>query len=259
MEPTDQPSSQPPVPVGPPVGTGGAVCYRHPARPTRLSCSSCGRPICVDCTNQASVGQKCPECAAPTGRNRVIRARDVSPSGMLDNAPVVTTILAITVGIAFLAMVAPAFWRGELFPLLADSTARVAQGDWWRTVSAALLHDTGLLHVGFNMWALAVFGPTIDRRAGSVPFLVMYLASAAAGGLLCQIVRDGDVAIGASGAIFGLFGAHLAAAFLARNTTAGRAGLRQLRGRSEAEAAVATGDDCRLAGHRWERCKRGPC
>ena len=53
------------------------TCYRHPDRETRLACSRCERPICVECMHTGSVGQKCPECAAPTGRSRVITARDL--------------------------------------------------------------------------------------------------------------------------------------------------------------------------------------
>lgn len=224
-------NAQPPADrTDPPVATPGAapaVCYRHPARPTRLGCSACGRPICVDCANPAAVGQKCDECARPVGRNRVIRANEIRGEGMLSGAPVVATILGITVAIAALNLLMPSLWREIAIPLI-DDVRLVAQGQWYRTITAALLHSPGLLHVGFNMWALAVFGPQIERRAGRVPFLVLYLATAAAGGAAFQATQDVGSAVGASGAIFGLFGVHLTAAYLARNTLAGRAGLRQL-------------------------------
>ena len=38
------------------------TCYRHPSRPTYVSCSRCARPICPDCMTAAAVGQQCPEC-----------------------------------------------------------------------------------------------------------------------------------------------------------------------------------------------------
>lgn len=38
-------------------------CYRHPDRETRVSCATCGRPICTECMRQTEVGIKCPEDA----------------------------------------------------------------------------------------------------------------------------------------------------------------------------------------------------
>jgi len=48
---------------------------------------------------------------------------------------------------------------GALFP------AAVADGQWWRLVTAAFLHS-GLSHVVFNMWALYAFGPQLEREGG---------------------------------------------------------------------------------------------
>ncbi|WP_370328210.1 rhomboid family intramembrane serine protease [Euzebya sp.] len=204
------------------------TCYRHDDRPTRLACSSCGRPICVDCTRQAAVGQKCPECAAPTGRSRVVNAAQIRGRSGLDGAPVVRAILYVTAAIGVLGFLAPAAWQPVAEPL-AHGVAAVEDGQVWRMVSAALVHDPrSFFHVLFNMWALFVFGPDLERRFGSVPFLLFYTASAAAGGLAFQLTNDGGTAIGASGAIFGLFGAYVTSAFLSRHTPAGRAGLNQL-------------------------------
>ena len=204
------------------------ACYRHPGRPTRLSCSSCGRPTCVDCTVPAAVGQKCPECAAPTGRSRVITSREVQSRSSLSGAPVVATLMGVSIVLAALSYIAFPLWV-DLYNVLNHDVARVAQGEWWRLLTSAVLHEPqSIFHIAFNMWALLLFGPAIEKRAGSVPFALLYLASAAGGGLLFQLARDGGVAVGASGAIFGLFGLHVAAAFLARDTVAGRASLRQL-------------------------------
>lgn len=221
----------PPQPPQDPSG-GASVpstvtCYRHPDRPTRLSCSSCGKPICVDCTNPAAVGQKCPECAKPTGRNKIITSSQIRGRTALDGTPATKGILAVTVVIGILGFVAPQIWS-PLAVRLIDNTQLVAAGQVWRTVTAALLHEPGsLFHIGFNMWALYVFGPGLERRFGSIPFLLFYLATAASGGLFFQVLSLGS-ALGASGAIFGLFGAHVAAAFLTRTTAVGRANLNQL-------------------------------
>lgn len=182
----------------------------------------------MDCTRQAAVGQKCPECAAPSGRNKVVTASQIRSRGSLDGAPVTKTILAVTVAIGALAFVAPQVWS-VLSNALIDNVGRVDQGEVYRTVSAALLHSPrSLFHIGFNMYALYIFGPELERRYGSVPFVLFYVASAAAGGAAFQLANDAGSALGASGAIFGLFGAWVTAAFLSRHTAAGRAGLSQL-------------------------------
>ena len=76
-----------------------------------------------------------------------------------------------------------------------------------------LLHG-GFLHLAFNMYALYLAGPIVERWYGSIRFLVIYLACAAAGSV-ASFVFGGDVpSVGASGAIFGLFGMLLAASRL---------------------------------------------
>lgn len=217
----------PPPPPPPPPSAPLATCYRHDDRPTRLSCSSCGRPICIDCTRQAAVGQKCPECAAPQGRNRVITASEVrARTEGLGGAPVIRAIMYVTVAIGVLGIVGgPAY--APVFLALVHDIAAVDAGQVHRAVTAALLHG-GVLHLAFNMYALFAFGPELERRFGSAPFALLYLATAAAGGLAFQISASGGRAVGASGAIFGLFGAYLMLAFLARTTAGGQAMLRQL-------------------------------
>jgi hypothetical protein len=56
-------------------------CYRHPDRETGLSCSECGRPICVDCMTVAPVGIRCPEHAGTRPRAVVAASRPASVAG----------------------------------------------------------------------------------------------------------------------------------------------------------------------------------
>ncbi|CAN5359984.1 rhomboid family intramembrane serine protease [soil metagenome] len=214
---------------GIPASVPTTTCYRHHDRPTRLSCSACSRPICVDCTNQASVGQKCPECAAPVGRNRIITAAEVrARTTGLGGAPVTRVLLYTSVAIGILGLVAPAVWAPIATELI-HSVQAVSGGEIYRAVTAALLHSPqSPFHLLFNMWALYVFGPELERRFGSLPFFAFYVAAAAAGGLAFQLSREVGSALGASGAIFGLFGAYVTSAYLSRHTAAGRAGLNQL-------------------------------
>jgi membrane associated rhomboid family serine protease len=116
----------------------------------------------------------------------------------------------------------------ELILRFAQINALVAAGEWWRIVTVVLLHGTWT-HLLFNMWALWVLGPQIERGVGTWPFVSLYLASAAVGGaFFFYFPMDGGTAIGASGAIFGLFGIWLSWALHRRNTMQGRALLNQL-------------------------------
>lgn len=200
------------------VSSTTQVCYRHPERETRLSCSDCGRPICSSCSIDAAVGQKCPQCVGEQGRQRTIDARP--RQGIASQLPTVTkVILAVTV-IAY-------FFGGELRPLLIHHSVLVDQGEWWRIFTTALLHAS-LTHILFNMWALYVLGPQIERAVGPAAFFALYLAAAGMGGVAAQQLTPGVfAAVGASGAIFGLFGIWLNLAIRRRNTAWGRSLLSQ--------------------------------
>jgi membrane associated rhomboid family serine protease len=81
----------------------------------------------------------------------------------------------------------------------------VAGGEWWRLITGAFLH-LGLLHIAFNMYALWLFGPIIEQMYGHVEFAVIYFLCALGGNVLTILVAPNVPALGASGAIFGLFG-----------------------------------------------------
>lgn len=201
------------------------TCYRHPDRETRLACSACARPACIDCVRSAAVGQKCVDCAQPPeGRSRVITAQQIRRTS---GAPVALGILGIC---AFAFLVQSLGPVGDLLEAFGEQrNAAVQAGEWWRLLTSAFLH-ANLTHILFNMWALWVFGPDLERRTGSVPFAALYLSSALAGGAAFFGLAglDAGPAVGASGAIFGLFGAWTADAVRQRHTFAGRANLNQL-------------------------------
>jgi membrane associated rhomboid family serine protease len=210
-----------------PVSQATPVCYRHPNRLTRLSCANCGKPICVECSVDSAVGQKCPECAQPEGRYRVVEARRSWARPSTRSAPISFALIGVTVVIFIVGFASQAL-ENQLFLSLAQVNALVAQGEWWRLVTAGFLH-AGLMHILFNMWALYAFGPRLEQRVGSPAFLALYLSSAAAGGAAAYFLGSpGDVLVGASGAIFGLFGVWLWNAYRTRGTPMGRALFSQL-------------------------------
>jgi membrane associated rhomboid family serine protease len=87
-------------------------------------------------------------------------------------------------------------------------------GQWWRILTGAFLHG-GLIHIGVNMMSLWFLGRFIEFALGSWRMLVVYMVSLGASGLgVVYFSTNPDVAtIGASGAIFGLFGALFAIGF----------------------------------------------
>ncbi|TDI39432.1 MAG: rhomboid family intramembrane serine protease [Acidobacteria bacterium] len=204
--------------------TAAPACYRHPDRHTLLKCSRCDRPICAACSIDASVGQRCPECVRSEGTQEIIPtgARSSRASG----APATKTFIALAVG--FFALTGFGQSGDLIFETLAQWNLAVAAGEWWRIFTPILLHAS-ITHILFNMWALWVLGPQIERGVGTWPFVSLFLASAGVGGAFAFYLGDPlDVAVGASGAIFGLFGVWLSWAMHRRNTMQGRAMLRQI-------------------------------
>ena len=78
----------------------------------------------------------------------------------------------------------------------------------WRMITAAFVHSpTNILHVAFNMFSLFIFGPILEQLVGRIRFLVLYLLAALGGSVAVLLLAPGVPVLGASGAIFGLFGA----------------------------------------------------
>jgi membrane associated rhomboid family serine protease len=203
------------------------VCYRHPDRQTYLSCSDCGRHICPDCSHDAPVGQKCPECVRAAGAQRVVRARNINTGPSFRTSPVVFSLIGINVAI-FLIGLASAEAELEMLSNYAAWSPAIEAGEWWRGLTAAFLHG-GTMHILFNMYFLYIFGPRLEGQVGSVAFSGIYLASAAGGSLATYLFGPANsLSVGASGALFGLFGAWLYAAFRQRGSAAGSAMFNQL-------------------------------
>lgn len=194
-----------------------ATCYRHPDRETGLSCSECGRPICTECMTMAPVGIRCPDHSGqPQGVGRVAtgvrRAASEGGSGQLTRG-----LLAVNVGI-FLVMVAtgatlsraggPLYEWGALFvrARAGGEVLGLAEGEWWRLLSAAFLHH-GIFHLGMNMLVLYLVGTPLEMALGRARYLTIYFVSALAGSAGALLLSPGAITVGASGAIFGIFGA----------------------------------------------------
>jgi membrane associated rhomboid family serine protease len=202
-----------------------AYCYRHPDRETGLSCTVCERPICTECMTMTSVGPRCPDHAyAGAAGTTSQRVRMAMPR--TQGVPVVTWALIATNVLVYLVTVsqgaginAPGgslFTHGILFGPL------VAQGDWWRLVTAAFLHAS-LIHLGLNMLALYWLGSVVEMFLGPVRYLALYIVSGLAGSAGALIVDPTQPTVGASGAIFGILGALLIIEYQQTGQLAGQA------------------------------------
>ena len=204
------------------------TCYRHPDRPTRLSCTTCGKPICVECSHDAAVGQKCPDCAVQDPRARVVTARTLTAGPSWQSTPVSFAIIAITTAVFLLGFLGPEIdlWLLENLALIRPGNTGI-EPEIYRIFTVALLHG-GVMHIAFNMYALWIFGPRLEMQVGSAAFGSLYLASAGVGGLTSIAFGSAGLSVGASGAIFGLFGAWMFVAWKMRRSPGGRAMFNQL-------------------------------
>lgn len=188
------------------------ACYRHPDRTTQISCVRCGRPICPDCMRPASVGFQCPECVAEgqasvrrpaRGTAARVRAKRIGPVTL---GLIAANVLAFLITVATAGSVM-ANYDSPIFYDLATVPFFVAEGEWWRLLSGAFLHY-GLTHLAVNMLSLFILGRDLEGYLGAGRFAAIYGLSALGGSVaLLFFANPGSFAAGASGAIFGLFGA----------------------------------------------------
>ena len=151
------------------------------------------------------VGMRCPECASE--RTKVTRGA-VAPGGR--DAPATYVLIALNVA-AFLIEIA-----GGSGGLNAQTSSiyldyclfgpSVAEGEWYRLLTSGFLHAS-IFHLGFNMFALFFLGRILEPGIGTPRFVALYFASLFAGSFGALLLDPNAFTVGASGAVFGIFGA----------------------------------------------------
>lgn len=190
------------TPTPPPYSAPELVCYRHHDRRAGVSCQRCNRPICPSCMVSASVGFQCPECVrSGAAASRSMSVRDLAPTSYLTLALIAVNVAIFLVDWLRTGAGANALYRNWVLyePLVND-------GEWWRLITGGFLH-ANLLHLAFNMFALYSIGTFLERVVGPLKYGLIYAASLLGGSLGVVLLSTGQPTVGASGAIFGIFGA----------------------------------------------------
>ncbi len=193
-------------PYGQTGGTEPPVCPRHPDRVSYVRCQRCNRPTCPECQRPAPVGVQCVDCVAQAQAAAPVR-RTVFGGRVREGRPVVTiSIIAVCVALFGAQSIVGGIGSPLYFmPALGDAEPH-------RFLTAAFLHG-GFLHLAVNMYALWIVGSVLEPALGRWRFTALYLVSALGGSVGVLLLASPyelswvTPVVGASGAVFGLFGA----------------------------------------------------
>ncbi len=195
-------------------------CYEHPDRLASAVCRSCNRPICTVCMTQAPVGWHCHQCVRRNARKSPVVRYQPGAAGLprLSQTPVTTALIVINVVLFVAASASDSLTANSwLFPIVMQNG-----GQWYRLFSSFFVTNS-LLDVGLNMWCLFIIGRLIEPGLGLWRYLALYLLSGLGGSVAYYLLGNPlQPAAGASGAIFGLFGAYFV---LARRSSANTSGI----------------------------------
>ncbi|MGR3766575.1 rhomboid family intramembrane serine protease [Rossellomorea sp. NS-SX7] len=123
--------------------------------------------------------------------------------------PVISLIVFIHI-VLFLVSSLPIFPQRWVYEQLAGVNLFIKEGDWWRLVTPIFVH-LGFAHLLFNSFSLVLFGPPLENYLGKIRFTLLYLASGIFANIITYLIKPLTYShVGASGAIFGLFGFYIA-------------------------------------------------
>lgn len=195
-EPSSTPATAPPV------------CPRHPDQVSYVRCQRCHRPVCPTCQRPAAVGVQCVDCVAE-GAKTVRQGRTVFGGQVTDGKPRLTFgIIGVTVGffVLQLALGRAVVNRFAFVPVLGDTEP-------WRLFTVALVHSSSFFHILFNMYALYILGQFLEPALGRARFAALYALGVLGGSVTILLLASPENSdwfrgtVGASGAVFALFGA----------------------------------------------------
>jgi membrane associated rhomboid family serine protease len=196
------------------------ACYRHPDREAGRRCTRCGKPACTECLVQAAVGSHCVDCAKAARPDVKTRARywNARQATLVTYALIAINVLVFvyltidnsrslggatnSTGYERLGLARDLLAHDIVgYPSLPDGLP----GQWYRLITSGFVHY-GIIHLGFNMYALYALGQTLEPSLGRVRFALVYFAAMLGGGAGALLLQPNGLHGGASGAVFGLFG-----------------------------------------------------
>ncbi|OAH11855.1 rhomboid family intramembrane serine protease [Streptomyces jeddahensis] len=205
-------------PTGPQDAQNLPGCYRHPDRETGIRCTRCERAICPECMVSASVGFQCPDCVrqgSGTGHAPAANQPRTIAGGTMAADPRMVTKILVAINLAVFVVQLSIGDRftdrfsliGRAYVPVLGSLEGIADGQWYRLLTAMFLHG-GVVHIAFNMLSLWWIGGPLEAALGRARYIVLYAVSGLAGSALTYLIAaPNQPSLGASGAIFGLFGA----------------------------------------------------
>lgn len=209
-----------------------SVCFQHPDREAYVQCQRCDRPLCSACMIEAPVGFHCPVCLDQARRRRPTQ-RTQFGAKVGSGTPKVTYAVIIACAVVYALQLASIHLPGaSQLPSVTNmfAYAPVHTAAWnpefepWRMLTSALLHSpSSAVHILFNMLALWFIGRVVEPAIGGLRYGALLLLSAFGGSVAVLFLTDPFTpTVGASGAVFGLFGALF---ILLRSTGAQTGGL----------------------------------
>lgn len=139
--------------------------------------------------------------------------KSLSMTNLLGRTPVTSIIIAINI-LVFVIMVFAGlgfmtFDAKDLYDWGADYRPAVLDGQWWRLFTSTFLHG-GIMHLALNMYGLLFVGIFLEPLAGRAKYITAYIVCGLFASITSVWWHPATVGVGASGAIFGLYGVYLA-------------------------------------------------
>lgn len=197
-----------------------SVCPRHPDRVTYVRCGRCGRLACGQCQVPLEVGMMCTDCMQ--------QARAAAPRVRYASTKPLVTYSLIGINV-FVWLLQWLFTDVTTYGLYNPAWVEYS-GEWYRALTSGFLHSLGnMAHLPLNMFSLYLFGQALEPLMGRWKFLATYLLSILGGSAAVHLIARfwgdyGDMTtsvLGASGGVFGLFGAFFALSRARKQNTGG--------------------------------------
>ena len=187
-------------------GQTPTVCVNHPDRVSYARCGRCNRAICGECQMNQGAGTVCPDCYRDlTGGSSKAQGSKAKGSFLARHWHITYTLILINVAMYGLQQIIPNEWvvrHGNIW------WPYVQHGEYYRIISYGFLHmQNDPMHLVWNMIYLFIFGVSLERMMGRWKFLFVYMAATVGAGCSVYLFTYYRGVVGASGGVYGLYGA----------------------------------------------------